>query len=444
MSLMIAGTGSGSGKSTVTLGVLAAMKRQCIAVQPFKAGPDFIDPGLHTYITGRVSRNLDIWMCGEDYVRSCLARHSTGADAAVIEGVMGLYDGGERSSAALAKALGAKIVLVIDAYGMAESAGAIIKGFYDYGTGMDGVIFNRVGSQRHYDRLKDLAPDGVEVLGYLPRDVSYSIPERHLGLTVAEEGAIGPRFIDSVADAVTRHINMERIAELARPDTPPEDNPVNDRAMPLARLAVARDKAFCFYYEDNFDMLRDAGAELVFFSPLADDSLPHGIDCVYLGGGYPEVHAKELSANDGMLESIRDWVSEGRPLYAECGGLVYLGLSVKVDGQAHVMTAALPYECELLEKRAALGYREVFLDNDCPLGPSGSSLRGHEFHYSRISGSNWQPGIIYNVMGEDRVPEAQLTSVQYKKTLASYMHLHFGSRPEAAGWIVNFIKGDRI
>lgn len=453
MSLMIAGTSSGSGKSTVTLGILAALKKQGLRVQPFKAGPDFIDPGLHTYVTGRASRNLDLWMCGEDYVRGCLARHSDGAEAVVIEGVMGLYDGGDRSSAALAETLGAKVVLVVDAYGMAESAGALIKGFNDYGPGIDCVIFNRVGSVRHYDRLRDAVPEGVEALGYLPRDASYAIPERHLGLTTAEEAPIGREFMDSIADAISEHVDIKRIAEMARPEIASEDNAVKDTA-PFVRLAVARDRAFCFYYEDNLDMLRQAGAELVFFSPLEDKSLPDGIDGILLGGGYPEVHAGTLSANAGMLESIRAWVLAEKPLYAECGGLVYLAESIEADGQTYRMAGALPLKCEMLERRAALGYREVKLDNDCVLGPSGAGLRGHEFHYSRIAEHREADGLSYNVMGEGAWPlstgsqptstgsHAPITSVMYKKTLASYTHLHLGSRPGAAGHLVNFIKGD--
>jgi len=442
MSLMIAGTQSGSGKSTVTLGLLAALKKQGIEVQPFKAGPDFIDPGLHTLITGRVSRNLDLWICGPDYVRQCMNRHSAGAGAVVIEGVMGLFDGAERSSAALAKTLGAKVLLVVDAYGMAESAGAILKGFNEYGSGIDAVIFNRVGSRRHYERLRSAVPNGIEALGYLPRDAAYSIPERHLGLTTAEEAEVDSDFIDSLCEAVTGNIDMYRVRELARPEAE-APRAQTEGHPPRVRLAVARDKAFCFYYEDNLDMLRAAGAELVFFSPISDNALPEGIEGVYLGGGYPEVHALRLSANSGMLESIRDWVSNGRPLYAECGGLVYLGCSVRADGEVHRMAGALPYECELLEKRAALGYREARLEADCILGPSGAVLKGHEFHYSRISESHLEQGVIYNVMGEQTCSKRGPGSVMYRKTLASYTHLHLGSGPEAAGWIVNFIKGDR-
>lgn len=419
MSILIGGTHSGCGKSTITLGVLAALKARGLAVQPFKAGPDFIDPGLHSMVAGRISRNLDLWMCGHDYVREALARHSHGADAAVIEGVMGLYDGAKRSSAALAAAIGANIILVVDACGMAESAGAIVTGFDSYGASIKGVIFNRVASPAHHARLS-ASVQGVEVLGYLPREVGFAIPERHLGLHVAEDIPISPEALRMLGDAVTAHIDIARLAELARPGAalPPLDMP-----SPVMRIAVARDRAFCFYYEDNLDLLRHAGAELVYFSPLNDASLPANIDAVYIGGGYPELHAPKLSSNRAMREQLRAWVHEGRPLYAECGGLMYMGRGI--DG--HAMVGAFPYTCRMLERRAALGYREVSL--------AGATLRGHEFHYSEIS----EPadGVKYNVMTE---ASDKPSSAIFKRSLVSYTHVHLGSRPDAAGRIIKYIQ----
>ena len=265
-------------------------------VQPFKAGPDFIDSGLHKLAAGRTSRNLDLWMCGEAYVRNTFLHHGD-ADAAVIEGVMGLYDG-SASTAALAGVLSVPVVLVIDGYGMAESAAPIIRGMREWGAdrlGIDvrGVIFNRVASVRHYERLR-AGVEGVTPLGYLPRDASFAIPHRHLGLVVAEEAPITPGDIDRLAGAVLEHIDIDALEDLSASTFPFSFAGREERraVSPAARIAVASDAAFCFYYEDNIDLLREAGAEMIFFSPLADARLPAGIDAVYIGGGYPELYAK--------------------------------------------------------------------------------------------------------------------------------------------------------
>jgi cobyrinic acid a,c-diamide synthase len=434
VALLVAGTNSGCGKSTVALGLIAALRKLGSSVQPFKAGPDFIDPGIHTLVSGRISRNLDIWMCGEDFVKRSLTRYSFGANAAVIEGVMGYYDGGERSTASLASVVGAKVVLVIDAYGMAESAGAVLEGFKSFGGRVDAVIFNRVGSECHYDRLRAAAGD-VEVLGYLPREARFSIEERHLGLLVADEKPITEESISLLADSVCKHVNMQRVKKLARAEESAEMKPAEVPSR--VRIAIAKDPAFCFYYDDNLDMLREAGAELVSFSPLSDEAVPTGVDAIYLGGGYPEMKAPELQNNKSMRESIRSWVTSGRPVYAECGGLMYLGKSMQLEGELYSMAGALPVKTALGKRRSALGYREVSLSEDCILGPAGTRLRGHEFHYSEVVSTDAAGDVAYNVLGEER---QEVTSVSYKKTLASYMHLHWGSAPDTAANMVRYIE----
>jgi cobyrinic acid a,c-diamide synthase len=298
--IVVAGTHSGCGKTTVTLGLLAALKKKEFSVQAFKAGPDFIDAGLHRLITGRSSRNLDLWMCGKEYVRDCLRRHSCGANISIIEGVMGLYDGG-LSTAALSVALGLPVVLVIDAYGMAESGGAVAKGFMEYGicehhisplTGREGmgkvcflgVIFNRAASENHYRRLTAGVRD-IPVLGYLPRDPHFEIPHRHLGLSTAEEEPMPDESLDRLAGAITRHIDLDAlVSSAARPGAEVGAAGHADISYrpTSVKIAVARDRAFCFYYEDNLDLLRKAGAEIVFFSPLTDTGLPGNADCVYI------------------------------------------------------------------------------------------------------------------------------------------------------------------
>ncbi|MDA8169442.1 MAG: cobyrinate a,c-diamide synthase [Nitrospiraceae bacterium] len=437
--LVIPGTHSGCGKSTVTLGVLSALKRMGHTVQPFKAGPDFIDPGLHGMITGRASRNLDIWMCGRDYVLRCVKKHSAGADSAVVEGVMGLYDGAERSTAALAGTLGANIILVVDAYGMAESAGAVVKGFCSYGQEkikISGVIFNRVSSKSHYERLR-ASVKNAEVLGFLPRDAGFSIPERHLGLYVAEEDPLGGAGLGRLTQMVLDNVDMEAVYRLSQVDPGAGDPPRT--AGGGLRIGVARDKAFCFYYEDNLDMLRVEGAETVSFSPLLDERLPDGIDALYLGGGYPELHAGMLAKNSPMRESIRNCIEEGMPVYAECGGLMYLGEGININGEFYPMCGVFPFRA-LMRERPVLGYRELTVPHACVLGERGDVLRGHEFHYSEVEKNPVETeSVKYNVFGErDRI-----CSASYKSALASYTHVHFGSKPDTAVKFIQFIKGRR-
>ena len=464
--VVITGTHSGCGKTTITLGVLAALKKKGMAVQSFKAGPDFIDTGLHKIITGRPSRNLDLWMCGEEYVKACFHKHSTGVDISVVEGVMGLYDG-DFSTARLADALNLPVILVVDAYGMAESAGAVVKGFMEYKNPnlIKGIIFNRVASERHFKRLKN-SVRGVEVLGYMPRDLNFEIPHRHLGLAVAEENPITNENIDRLADAVSEHINIDwiidsslsgcRSHESGNPDS--KDNGFllscgkyldscfrrNDKAhLPIRRfahspvIAVAYDKAFCFYYEDNLDLLKAAGAEIIKFSPLYDQAIPQA-DAIYIGGGYPELYAGELSKNQSMLEAIYNWADSGKPMYAECGGLMYLSLGIHdFEGNFFRMAGVFPFETQMKNGRSHLGYREVILNDDCIHGKKGDKLRGHEFHYSEIK----PPALTTCYSLFDNTGQyLQNEGYRIENTLASYVHLHFGSNSNIAKTFINFIK----
>ena len=394
--IVIAGTHSGCGKTTVTLGILAALRKKGLTVQPFKAGPDFIDAGLHRLVVDRPSRNLDQWMCGQDYVVETFTRHSADADIAVVEGVMGMYDG-DLSTASLARLLHAPLILVVDAYGMAESAGALVKGFKEFGIwnsecGMNGeeaahgvrfagVIFNRVASESHFSRLKASVRD-VPVLGYLPRDLNFEIPHRHLGLTIAEETPLAGENLDRLAETVLKHIDLDLIlrnAEVVNLNTDRSrtlKREQNARGNKRFKLAVAYDKAFNFYYEDNLDLLCDAGAEIIRFSPLADPAIPDDVDAVYIGGGYPELHADELSRNTSMLESIGTWANAGKPLYAECGGLMYLSKGIRdFDNRLFAMAGVFPFETQMM-KKPRLGYREIVLNEDCILGSKDEQVPG--------------------------------------------------------------------
>jgi len=454
--IVTAGTHSGCGKTTVTLGLMAALIKKGLKVQPFKTGPDFIDTGLHGLVTGRVSRNLDLWMCGEDYVKGCFAKHSGSAGISVVEGVMGLYDG-NLSTAALARCLSIPVVLVVDAYGMAETAGALVKGMREAGPELSfaGVVFNRVSSENHYKRLTESVKD-MPVLGRLPRDHSFEIPHRHLGLTTAEDNPITQGNIERLADAVLACIDLEKIIQAAHNH--------RDTPLPLAarrsssvkedlnrvpgkkrvRIAVARDKAFCFYYEDNLDLLREAGADLVFFSPLADAVLPPDIDGIYIGGGYPELHAEQLSLNKPMQEAIKGWAESNRPIYAECGGLMYLSKGIwKTEADRYEMTGVFPFDTIMKKTRARLGYREIRLGGDCIPGSGNAVARGHEFHYSEIvEDSAAYPARLFSVTdGSGNMLPAE--GFSYKKTLAGYIHLHFGSNPALAKTFINYCKEQR-
>ncbi len=517
---IIAGTHSGCGKTTITLGMLAALKKKGLSVQAFKAGPDFIDTGLHSLITGRPARNLDIKMCGEEYVRQCYEKHSASADISVIEGVMGMYDG-EFSTAHLARLLNLPVILVVDAYGMAESAGAVVRGFAEYSneirvtsnefnnkkksldklatnnsslvtrhSSLDfaGVIFNRIASERHYERVKKSVHD-APVLGYLPRGIEFEIPHRHLGLMVAEESPLTDDNIQRLADAVLKYINLDAVSKCQsvkvskRQSIEDSDTLILCHSGTKIRIAVAYDKAFCFYYEDNLDSLREAGAEIVRFSPLKDSSIPEGVDAIYIGGGYPEIYAGELSANTDMRRAIYDWADSGKPIYAECGGLMYLSNGIWTNkteigknpltpfpkGEFFNMAGVFPFETKMKEKRAQLGYREVELKDDCVLGKKGDTLRGHEFHYSEIiKDSNEGRGTSNEFNNEKKYSLGELVTnssllvtdvndsslvtcysllninqdegYSVKNTLASYVHIHFGSNPDIAKNFVRFIK----
>lgn len=438
--ILLGGMWSGSGKTTVTLGLLGALKARGADVRGFKAGPDFIDAGLHSLVTGRPAYNLDPWMCGEAGMRETFARASSGGFA-VVEGAMGLFDG-VSGGAHLAEALGLPVLLVVDANGMADTAGALVLGFQEYarrrhpGLRWAGVLFNNVGSESHYQRLRASVSD-VEVLGYLPRDAEYTLPERHLGLAVAEEGPIGPEGLHALAAAVERHVDLPRLLQLAgrgrapdgaAPKLPDQDGLVGKRP----RIGVARDRAFCFLYKENLDFLEEAGAELVYFSPLAGDPLPFPLDGLYLGGGYPELYAPTLTGNRDLREAIVRFAGEGGAVYAECGGLMYLSRAlVDAEGQRHPMCGLLPFETRMRTRRVALGYREVELKADTLLGRKGQRLRGHEFHYSEAVDVPDSLERLYRVRDNrgDTLPEEGYRS---GSVLASYIHLHFGSLPEAA------------
>lgn len=433
--VMVAGTASGVGKTTVTLGLIGALRRRGLRVQPFKAGPDYIDPSYHAAVAGVPSRNLDTWLVPPAGVAELFARATRDADVAVVEGVMGLYDGRSArdetgSGAELAKLLGLPVVLVVDTAAVARSAAATVLGFqrFDPGLRLAGVVLNRVGGERHAALCRDAIEPatGVPVLGALPRRDDLALPERHLGLIPATEGATPAAVFEQVVDLVGRSLDVDRLLRLAAlpalAPAPPALFP-EAPAPTRARLAVALDRAFSFYYRDSLDLLAAWGAELAPFSPLADADLPAGSGGVYIGGGFPELHAGELAANAAMIGALRRAAGRGVPIYAECGGLMYLGESlVDFAGAAHRMAGLIPASSRLTERRLSLGYRTVRALADGPLLSRGQEVRGHEFHWSRLAGAE-PADAAYEVTDQGGRREG----FRRGSVLASYIHLHLAS-----------------
>jgi cobyrinic acid a,c-diamide synthase len=472
---LIAAPQSGSGKTTVSLAIMAALKRRGVVVAPFKCGPDFIDPGYHRMASGRNSINLDGWMCPESFVVDTFRIHAGSSDVAVIEAVMGLFDGLgpssiQGSSAQIAAICGAPVVLVVNARGMAASAAALVKGFaeFDPGVRLAGVIFNNVGSVGHAELLARVMAEalpGLALFGCIPRDEALAIPSRHLGLVTAEDNPLPPEYLERLADLAERNLDLVGLAGLkvALPSALPGERErlvkggesrvsgverrvsgVERRVSGVERrvsgveprIAVARDAAFCFVYQDNLRLLREEGAELAFFSPLADSALPEGIDGIYLPGGYPELYADRLAANGPMLEAIRAAAREGMPLYAECGGFIYLTRGMEDSQGAPLANFAgvFPVRARMLPRRKALGYRQVELLNSSILGSAGEIARGHEFHYSEIGEMSADVVRSYRVTRQG----THLGQEGYglANCLASYVHLHFGSNPRLASSLV--------
>jgi len=426
---------------------MAALVRRGIAVAPFKVGPDFIDPGHHSRIAGMTSRNLDGWMLSKEYNLKNFERNTANSDMAVVEGVMGLYDGYDGkseagSTAQMAKWLGLPVLLVVDAKSMARSAAAVIMGFeqFDPELSFAGVVFNNLGSRRHLQYLKDAAAQKVKIpcLGGLVRDQSIAIPERHLGLVTRDDHALGPESIERLADMIESNIdldllitNLQQISVAGHPK--PTSPGARDKRV---RIAVARDNAFCFYYQDNLELLEAQGAELVFFSPIAGDDLPRGIDGLYLGGGYPELFGEKLTDNRRLRHRIKAKSDDGMPIYGECGGFMYLCESlIDQQGNRHAMVGCYPFTTKMAPRLKALGYREITLTTNAVIGDSGMIVRGHEFHYSELATNSSDVKKTYRISdraGLDKPPDGYLT----KRTLGSYNHLHFGSCPETAQYFV--------
>ncbi len=524
--LVVAGTSSGVGKTTVVTGLLAALRRRGLVVQPFKCGPDYLDPTHHTRAAGRPCRNLDSWMLADEQVVATFQRACTDADLAVVEGVMGLFDGsdydGDRAAAAqIAKLLGAPVLLVLDISGAARSAAATAQGFaqFDPVLRVGAFVLNRAGSENHARGCSRAieAATKLPVLGWLQKQDSLRAPERHLGLVPAGDTLAELQRLEILADTVERQFDLEAILAIARTATTPSGPPASgalttsvaqaslpaspdfaDSAAPSSHsappsglrsspsvitppssapsaipqsafrnphssasalrppssavsppssavrptLAVARDEAFCFYYPDNLDLLVEAGAQLAFFSPIRGEAPPPDAAGVYLGGGYPELHAEALSANAGFREALRALHARGAPLFAECGGFMALTEElVDLAGKRWPMSGLIPGAARMADKLAALGYRHATALADNLLVPAGTTLRGHEFHYSTwdapdrvLAHAAWRLRGV-----RDDSPE-QYAGYAERGLLASYLHLPFAQNPALAARLVERLR----
>ncbi|MCH8054855.1 MAG: cobyrinate a,c-diamide synthase [Deltaproteobacteria bacterium] len=443
---VVAGTHSGVGKTTVAIGIMAALCRRGYKVQPFKVGPDYIDPSYHQAACGLSSRNLDSWLLEQAVIVELFHRAMKGKDIAVVEGVMGLYDGfrGEDeqgSTAQVAKLLGLPVILVVDASAAARSVGATVLGFknFDPQLNLVGGVLNGIAGEKHLEFIKpSLEKVGVPLLGYLPRRHDFVLPERHLGLIPTMEGKIALEFFDRLTEQVERSIDLNgvvRLSELVHLSVQKAPLVFTDAPVPKkVAIAVALDKAFNFYYADSLDLLEEWGAEIVPFSLLEDSELPAGVGGLYIGGGFPELYARELSENSSMLRSIREAAQRGLPIYGECGGLMVLGESIEdSQGNKHPMARVLSCRSSMKGTRLTLGYRTVCALGDNPLMSGGEKVRGHEFHLSVLEGEPQGPA-AYQVLDQTGRKEG----FRVKNTLASYIHLHMGSKRSLAPAFVDF------
>lgn len=438
--VVIAGTSSGVGKTTIATGLTYALHRRGLKVQPFKCGPDYIDSGYLSAAAGVDCHNLDAWMLSAEHLRELFAHFNQTSDLALVEGVMGLFDGhrkkgGGGSTAQIARLIQAPVILTLNIAKMSESAAAMALGYcsYDPALKVAGVILNQAGSASHYNSAKSAVEErcGIPVIGSLSRAAALTLPERHLGLVPVAEGSTESGYLDQLADLIEEGIDLDRLLELAcrAEDFPTIEKPSLFPAGPVerrCRIAVARDEAFNFYYQANIELLEAWGAEISYFSPINDQSLPSGTDGVYIGGGFPEVFLPELEANNAMKQALKDAVDSGMPVYAECGGLMYLSQSIAdFQGRQYDMAGLLPGCCRMQGKLQRLGYTVAENLKATPLADRGQVTRGHLFHWSRLEEPEADKA-AYRII-EPREQLEGFVLGPRDNLLASYLHVHFGS-----------------
>jgi len=453
--IVIAGTHSGVGKTSVAIGLMASLKKKGFKVQPFKVGPDYIDPTYHTLASERKSRNIDGWMMGKDVLLKVFINGSMDADICVVEGVMGLFDGYDGmseagSTAEVAKILKAPVILVVDAGKMARSVAALVKGYVEFDEDIDieGIILNNIGSNKHYEMVKSAIEENLDlkVLGYLPRDEKLGISERHLGLMAPHDNFNVCETVKLIAKSTEKFLDIDSIISVAQRALPVEAISFNPSAKKLARcqamgenvrLAVAMDEVFFFYYPENLELIESFGVEIVPFSPINNLTLPQNFHGIYIGGGYPELFGEELEKNRTMRKMLRTAIENNVPTYAECGGLMYLAkMLIDSDGKAYEMVGALPAEARMNSKLTSLGYVNIDVISDNLLARKGERLKGHEFRWSDIEFS----GEIVKTYLTKTKKECGLEGYASKNLLASYIHLHFSAKPQVVERFVMKMK----
>ena len=444
--IVIGAAASGVGKTTIAAGIIAVLRRQGLVVQPFKCGPDYIDPSYHERAAGRPCRNLDAWMLNDSQLLAGFSRACRDADIAVIEGVMGLFDGSNwhdehASTARIAKLLDAPVILVVDIAGAARSAAAVVLGcqHFDPDLPLRGVVLNFAGSEGHAKGCAEAIAGitGLPILGWLPRDSKLQIPERHLGLVPGSEHRDPSSLIAGIADAVAERFDLRAITEIARTAGDLPESPLSaavvrrEPALKRPVIAVARDDAFCFYYPENLELLTEAGADIEFFSPLQGQQPAANAAGVYLGGGYPELHAAELASNVGLWQALKALRLRDAPIYAECGGFMVLTEAL-IDGEGRrwPMAGLIPGVARMTGKLAALGYRHATAARSNLLTDGGDVLRGHEFRYSTWECNEPICGdqVAWQVRGTRTDAPGDSGGFVRGNLLASYLHIHFGQR----------------
>ncbi|MEM3068803.1 MAG: cobyrinate a,c-diamide synthase [Nitrososphaerales archaeon] len=447
--ITIAGPYSGVGKTSISVGLMGALKKRGLKVQAFKIGPDYIDPSHHSVMLNRPSRNLDAWMVHQDGILEIFQRATQDVDIAVIEGVMGLFDGFDESNengstAHIAKLLKSPVILVINVHGMAKSVAPIALGYekYDRNVRLSGFILNEVGSEKHIDWCKKAinSVTKLPVLGALPHNKDIEMQERHLGLIPQREKAHPKPFLDMLTNFIEENVDVDRIIDIARSaeDLPKSSNIVYPKRPYKKNLivGVALDESFNFYYQDNLDLLRAYGADIRFFNTIKDKEIPSDVSGLYIGGGFPEMLPERLGANTSMLKSVKRVAEDEMPIYAECGGLMYLTDSITdFENRSHKMVGLLNSRT-VMTRGLTLNYTlaEVIADN--PLSKVNDLLKGHEFHYSKILEIPRDARFAYRMrigIGIDGKHDAWLEH----KALASYMHMHFAYQPKL---VKNFLS----
>lgn len=467
--IVLAGTHSGVGKTTLSTGIMAALNRKGLPIQGYKIGPDYIDPSYHALATGRPSRNLDRWLLGEQ-VLPVFEKNSEGRWA-VIEGVMGLFDGmsgtrGFGSSADVAKLLQAPVILIVDAANMSRSVAALVHGFctFDPELKIAGVILNRVKSSAQETLLREALEEiGVPILGAVPREEAIRLPERHLGLVPSQEKSFQDDFWEDLNQLITTYIDLDKIQEIMVNSAGQGTEPVRERSLhsqgleitletevasegarenehnldlginsKKLRLGVAWDEAFTFYYQDALDQAETMGFSVIPFSPLHDLSLPEGLDAVYIGGGFPELHLERLSQNHTFLESLRAFSHLGKSIYAECGGYMYLGNAITdFEGRTFPMTGLIPVEAEMTKRLQGMGYRKGVFQHNTFLAPAGTTVQGHEFHYSHVRFQSSEDAVesyAFELFKGER--SQRMDGYAKDQIVASYLHLNFAGQPK--------------